>query len=268
MLGGLLGAPVEFVSDSTWTRPCIQDDWQDHPRWSISADNRWWQLLPRLITILAQDAQDRYILCTPSLGGSADVLMNMRGPEGLCLDLLDWRQHIRTTVDSIYEAWHESFDLIWTTASRFQVGVINWVGMWSNQPYHVLECDFNYLIGPRDFREVFLPDIIRQAGLVGRTIFHLDGPGAARHIDTLLEHNEIQAIQYVVGAGNQARRWLPLLKKIQASGRALQIACEGDEVLELAENLQPEGLAFLTSYQTIEQMRFVHQTLQGKRKFL
>jgi hypothetical protein len=265
MLGGLLGAPVEFISDTTWTHACIPDDWSGQPDWTISTHNPWQRLLPELIEVLARDAQENYIFCTPSLGGSADVLMNMRGPEGLCLDLVDRPERIRTAVEAIYQAWRKSYDLIWTTAAQFPVGVINWVGMWSNQPYHVLECDFNYLIGPRDFQEFFLPDLVRQAKAAGRAIFHLDGPGAARHIDMLLEQEEIQAIQYVVGAGNQSRPWLPMLKKIQDRGRALQIACEGNEVLELAENLRPEGLAFLTSFQTTEEMQFVHHSLHKKR---
>ena len=62
-------------------------------------------------------------------------------------------------------------------------------------------CDFNFLIGPREFERLFLPDIARQAATAGRAIFHLDGPGAARHIDALLDLPELQAIQFVPGAG-------------------------------------------------------------------
>jgi hypothetical protein len=190
--------------------------------------------------------------------------MNLRGPEGLCLDLIDHRSRVCTTVDAIYQAWRKGYHRIWDAATQYKVGVINWVGMWSNQPYHVLECDFNYLIGPREFQDFFLPDLLRQAWDVGRAIFHLDGPGAARHIDALLERDEIQAIQYVVGAGNLAWRWLPLMKKVQEKGRALQVVCEGSEVLELAKCLKPDGLAFLTSFPTTEEMLFIHQSLHKK----
>jgi hypothetical protein len=271
MLGGLLGAPVEFVSDTTWTRHFIRDDWSNAPDWAIHADTPWRSYLPALMEILVQDAAGQYVACTPSLGGSADVLLNMRGPDPLCLDLLDRRDDVLAAVNAIYLAWRQAFQLIWDTACPVPkkenpaVGVINWVGMWSNQPYHVLECDFNYLIGPRDFEQLFLPDIERQAREAGRGIFHLDGPGAARHIDALLEVDALQAIQYVAGAGHRAGDWLPMLRKIQKKGKALQIACDGNEVLALSRELEPAGLAFLTGYDREEDMLAIHGQLQKKR---
>jgi hypothetical protein len=266
MLGGLLGAPVDFVSDTTWTRHFIRDDWENAPDWHIHPENSWRAYLPALLETLARDAAGQYITCTPSLGGSADVLLNMRGPDPLCLDLLDRPDTILVAVESVSRAWQEAFALIWNTLispdpSAPCVGVINWVGMWSNQPYHVLECDFNYLIGPREFERFFLPDIERQALAVGRGIFHLDGPGAARHIDALLEIDALQAIQYVAGAGNHAADWLPMLKKIQRKGRALQIACESEEIPELARRLEPNGLAFLTGYNREEDMLAAYHRL-------
>jgi hypothetical protein len=270
MLGGLLGAPVEFVSDTTWTRHFITDDWSNAPDWIIHADNPWRIYLPALLKMLAQDASGQYVACTPSLGGSADVLLNMRGPDALCLDLLDQRNTVRAAIDTIYLAWRESFQLIWDTVCSREIdnhpptGLINWVGLWSNQPYHVLECDFNYLIGPREFEDIFLPDIDRQARDVGRGIFHLDGPGATRHIDALLELESLQAIQYVAGAGHRARSFLPMLRKIQKKGKALQIACDRDEVLELAHELKPAGLAFLTVFDREGEMLQVRKELQTR----
>ena len=125
------------------------------------------------------------------------------------------------------------------------VGAINWAGLWSHQPYHVLECDFNYLIGPRPFRKFFLPEITRQAAAVGRSIFHLDGPGAARHIQSLLDTPEITAIQYVTGAGNSALTHLEMLKTIQKHGRPLQVTVPVQEVVELSRALDPSGLCLL-----------------------
>jgi hypothetical protein len=269
MLGGLLGAPVEFVSDTTWTRHFIRDDWCNAPDWKIHPETAWHSYLPALLDILRQDAAGQYVACTPSLGGSADVLLNTRGPDALCLDLIDRPQVIRAAIEAIYASWKEAFELIWDTLSAEDgkypsSGVINWVGMWSNQPYHVLECDFNYLIGPQDFQRFFLPDIDRQARDVGRGIFHLDGPGAARHIDALLELDSLQAIQYVAGAGNRATDWIKMLHKIQERGKALQIACDSHEIFDLARKLEPEGLAFLTGFDSETDMLRYHDQLQRR----
>ena len=244
-LGMLMGAPVEFVSDSTWTHSFIRQDWSNAPDWKIHEDNPWWQLLPRLLRLNAENAQGRYLTMIPSLGGTADVLLNTRGADQLCMDLVDQPEKIAYAVEQIYATWRQTYQAIWDVSMSMGVGIINWAGLWSNQPYHVLECDFNYMIGPHPFRQLFLPDITRQAAAVGRSIFHLDGPGAARHIQSLLDTSEITAIQYVTGAGNSALTHLEMLKTIQKHGRPLQVTVPVHEAVELSRALDPSGLCLL-----------------------
>ncbi len=241
-LGMLMGAPVEFVSDSTWTHSFIRDDWANAPDWKIHADNSWWQLLPRLLRLNAENARGRYIAMTPNLGATADLLLNTRGADLLCMDLIDQPEKIGPAVEKIHDAWRQAYQAIWEILMGFGVGTINFVGLWSDQPYHVLECDFNYMIGPRPFRTHFLPEITRQAAAVGRSIFHVDGPGAARHIQALLDTPEITAIQYVTGAGNSALTHLDMLKAIQKRGFPLQVTVTGQEAVALSRKLDPSGL--------------------------
>ena len=175
-LGMLMGAPVEFVSDSTWTHSFIRDDWSNAPDWKIHTDNPRWQLLPRLLQLNAENARGRYIAMTPNLGATADLLLNTRGADLLCMDLIGQPEKIGPAVEKIHDAWRPAYQAIWEILMDLGVGAINFVGLWSDQPYHVLECDFNYMIGPRPFRSHFLPEITRQAAAVGRSIFHVDGP--------------------------------------------------------------------------------------------
>ncbi len=245
-LGMLLGAPIEFTGGTTWTHAFINDDWSNAPQWQIHADNPWWQLLPRLLQLNAQTAIGRYIPMNPSLGGTGDVLLNTRGSDKLSMDLVDQPEKISASVEAIFQAWQIGFEKIWQTTTAVGAGAINWVGLWSDQPYHVLECDFNYMIGPRPFQSLFLPEIARQAAAAERSIFHLDGPGAARHCNALLDTPEITAIQYVTGAGNSALTKLEMLKRIQGRRRPLQVTVHDlGEALELARQLDPRGLCLL-----------------------
>ena len=122
------------------------------------------------------------------------------------------------------------------------------MGLWSNVPYHVLECDFNYMIGPRAFGQLFLPEIAAQAAAVGRSIFHLDGPGASRHWKALVNTPEITAIQYVTGAGNQTMEKIEMLQAIQKAGRPLQVTVEAGQALEVSRHLDPAGLCLLIEH--------------------
>lgn len=247
MLSGLLGGRTEFLSDTTWTHSYIQDDWENEPDWLIREDHPWWTIFHALFEITARNAPGRFLVMGPDLGGSGDVLLNLRGAEKLCLDVIDQPDRVKKAVDAIYPSWRKAYREMWSICYRHRAGFIHWAGLWSNQAYMIPACDFNYLIGHKAFNELFLEDIARQAATIGRAIFHLDGPGAAKHCDALLEIPEIQAIQYVTGAGNSALTHLKMLKNIQAKGRSLQVIAPASEVLELCSELRPESLNVVVS---------------------
>ncbi len=244
-LGGLFGGRVEFKEDTTWTHACINDDWSNEPAWIIAEDNPWWKMMLARLDQAALHAPGRYVITVPALGGSADVLLNLRGASQLCIDVIDKPGKITAALDKIYAAWRHAFSASYRHTVERGAGVMRWANLWSNRPYFVTECDFNYMISPRQFERLFLPDIARIARTAGRSLFHLDGPNATRHIDTLLAVPEIQAIQYVPGAGApSALKWVELFRKIQRAGKSLQILCLPEEVLPLCDELKPAGLAF------------------------
>jgi len=245
MLGGLLGADTEFGAGTTWTHAFIRDDWSNAPDWDIREDTRFWKLLVRLMRMVSEDASGRYLVRTPDLGGSADVLLNLRGSGELCVDVLEKPDVVRAAVDAIYPSWRKGFTELYRVALSHGAGLIHWIGMWSDESYMIPACDFGYLIGPQPFERVFLADIARQAATAGRAVFHLDGPGSTRHLDALLDIPEMRAIQYVPGAGTpSALPWVDMLRRIQDRGRSLVVCCEPSEVLRLCEVLKPEGLMF------------------------
>ena len=244
LIGGFLGGTIEFGSDTTWTHPFINDDWSNAPDWQLRDDHPLLQRFRQLTELGAQDCAGRYLVCTPDLGGSADVLLNLRGSSALCLDVIEQPDRVRGAIEAIYPAWERAFAELYQIATAHNAGLIHWLGLWASRPYMIPACDFNFLIGPAEFEKICLPDIAKQAATAGRAVFHLDGPGAARHIDALLQVPELQAIQFVPGEGTpSALPWVPMFRKIQAAGRALYVVCPTDEVLALCAALRPEGLA-------------------------
>jgi len=244
-LGAMLGADTEVGADTLWTRAFIDDAWANAPNWSFPEASPWFDTLRALAERAAQEAPGRFLVCTPDLGGAADVLLNLRGSSELCMDAIAQPERIREAVDALYPAWHKAFaELYCAAVSRHGAGLVHWLTLWSDKPYVVPACDFNFLIGPAEFESLFLPDIARQCATVGRAVFHLDGPGAARHIDALLEVPQLDAIQFTPGAGTpSALPWIDMFRKIQARGRSLLVFVPAGEVLELCEALSPKGLA-------------------------
>lgn len=244
LLGGLVGGQIEYGADTTWTHPFIKDDWSNAPDGTIPDNHPTWHRLRQLTQLIAADCPGRYLLGTPDLGGSADVLLNLRGSSGLCVDAIDRPALVRDSIDALYPAWHRVFTELYRLGLAGGGGLIHWLQIWSSRPYLIPACDFNFMIGPDEFTSLCLPDIARQAATVGRAVFHLDGPGAARHIDALLEVPEIQAIQFSPGTGTpSALAWVEMFRQIQDRGRAVYIFAPAGEVLALADALRPEGLA-------------------------
>jgi hypothetical protein len=85
------------------------------------------------------------------------------------------------------------------------------------------------------------------------SIYHLDGPNALPHLDTLLNEPSITGIQWVPGAGNApmgSKEWLPLYKKIQKANKNVVIDSSPEYVSTLYKNLDPKGLFVRSFYRS------------------
>jgi hypothetical protein len=93
------------------------------------------------------------------------------------------------------------------------------------------------------FDDVFLAGIVEECRHLEASIYHLDGPGALQHLDSLLEIRELNSIQWVYGAGHgRASDWLHVYRRCQVAGKGLQIDIQPDELETLMANLHPEGV--------------------------
>lgn len=107
----------------------------------------------------------------------------------------------------------------------------------------IVQCDFSALISPAHFEEFCLPEIQRQCAMLDTSIYHLDGPDAIRHLDMILEIKDLDAVQWVAGAGKPgAKGWLPLLQRIQKAGKSVIVATPPGDVQEILSVLSPKGL--------------------------
>ncbi|NSW53203.1 MAG: hypothetical protein HPY85_11915 [Anaerolineae bacterium] len=242
----LAGAEPIFVSDTTWYEHTINDDWSNAPDWRFRDDNPWQVLLRQLLAMVADDARGRYFVCTPNLGGTDEVLLNLRGSAKLCMDAIDQPEKIIQAVQAIHPEWERMTALLYESILSRGAGLIQWQMLWSNQPYTLPSSDFNAMLGPRHFKQLFLPDIEQRARTVGRASFHLDGPDAARHIDALIACDALDVIQFTPGDGAApARSYTEMFRNVQQAGKSLLIACTQADVLPLCQALDPKGLAFL-----------------------
>jgi hypothetical protein len=249
-----LGAPYRLVagSDSAWADP-IFEDWATRPPLVFDPANSWWQISRRLLDAGAQRAPGRYYVGVPDLNAPTEVVALLRGTEPLLMELLERPEEIKKAMDEANVAWLRAWEASIGVIHQWIGGYFYWINIWSDVPSIDLQCDVSCMVSPRVFQDVFLPAIEQQTRWVERTIYHLDGPDAIRHLDALLALPRLSGIQWVPGAGAAPMsKWIPLLRRIQARGKLLVLSCEPREVETLLTELEPEGVCLQTSCPTQE----------------
>lgn len=257
ILSAYLGCPYRLVpvSNSGWASPIIEN-WQVRPALAFDPHNAWWLLSKQLLQAAARRAPGRYYVGVPDLNGPGEILARLRGEERLAIDLLEQPELVQAALHEANAAWLRYWEAAVGIIHQLVGGYFYWMGIWSDRPSIDLQCDFSCMISPRMFEALFLPGLEQQTRWIDRTIYHLDGPGAIRHLDLLLSLPALDGIQWVPGAGQPPMSaWVRLLRRIQAKGRLLVLNCEPWEVEILLTELEPEGLLLSTRCSSEEEAR-------------
>ncbi len=110
------------------------------------------------------------------------------------------------------------------------------------------------MISEEDFRRFVLPYIGEQCREIAYTLYHLDGVDALRHLDAILEIEELNAIQWTPGYGEPQGGdpcWYGLYRKILSSGKSV-MPCwvQPGELHALLDNTGTDGLNILMDFKS------------------
>lgn len=151
------------------------------------------------------------------------------------------------------------FRLTWNEVPKFKSlmkGSTNWMGIWHPERWYVTSCDFSCMISLDMFEELVIEELEEELKFLDASVFHLDGPGAQKHLDRLLQIERLKGVQWVYDAGQPvAAHWLDVLKKIQGAGKCAQINVDPNELHILLENIEPEGMMYLVYAKSEEEAR-------------
>lgn len=95
-----------------------------------------------------------------------------------------------------------AYDLFFEKLKNADMPITSWLPLVSSGRYGIPCNDFSGMISNEMFNELFLDGIRNECSFLDHSIYHLDGPSALRHIDSLLSITELDAIPLVPGAGN------------------------------------------------------------------
>jgi hypothetical protein len=240
------GCDLFFTETTSWSSPVIHccDDWSRLLDTPPDFDNRYWRTVEQMTDLAIERCQGRYLVGLTDLHGSYDTLAALRDPMQLCLDLVDCPELVCRAGRHVAESFAPAFERLYTKVSAAGFGATTWLPVIHQGRAYVPSCDFWCMVSAQVARDLIWPAVLVEMAPLERTIFHLDGPQALRHLNLLLDLPSLNAVQWVYGAGNgPAARWLHVYRQIRQAGKSLQlIAQDPADALAVLAQLGPEGV--------------------------
>jgi 5-methyltetrahydrofolate--homocysteine methyltransferase len=183
----------------------------------------WWLRIVDLYRTAQRRFQGQVQLDMTDLGGNLDIASTFRPNEHLLLDLYDCPEDVTRLAWETHTAWWQAFEGL-SREANLNPGYTAWCPIFSEDPYYMLQCDFCYMIGPKQFETFVLPELAATCRKLKNPFYHLDGPGQLAHLDALLSIPELKGIQWVPGSGQpDVTQWPEVYRKIRAAGKLIQV---------------------------------------------
>jgi len=223
MMAAFMGADLVNGAETSWFVP-VEDEQIADIEWEYDPDNEWFV---RVCDVM-RAAMDRWggqvLVGNTDLGANLDVVSSFRPGHRLPLDLYDHPDEVKRLGRRVRELWWRYFDEFQRILLPENPGYTDWTPIHSEEPYSMLQCDFCYMISPDMFDEFVKPEIVAMCRDLPNSFYHLDGPGELPHLDSLLEIEELDGIQWVPGAGApEIDQWPEVYRKIRRAGKLIQI---------------------------------------------
>ncbi len=138
-----------------------------------------------------------------------------------------------------------------------------WWPILSRGRTYMTQCDFNALISPKVFAELFAGELGAIFGKLDNAAYHLDGIGTEVHVPALLGEEGLQCIQWVPAPGTSALKHSRMLREIQEAGVSVTFFISPEEVERACREFDPRRLLLNITCESEAQAReLVENTLR------
>ena len=234
----------EDSGDTNWSVPFI-DSWETAPPLRLDPDNSYFRRMVEFHRLAAEKMYGKVLLSPIDLHSNMDLLAAARGPQRLCMDLLDSPELIDTAMDQARAVFRELWSTLAAAGRMDEAGYCQ--GMYSMEGAATLQCDFSCMISPAMFRRWVLPALEEEAAIVKHALYHWDGPGAVVHMPDLLASAGLHTLAYVHGDGHgRLSDYVDLFKAVQKGGKAVSFGGSPDEIKAMHRQLAPNKVMYST----------------------
>lgn len=237
------GCNLDFSETTSWAQPIIQN-YNDLDSLKFNPANEYYQKILSLTEYALNHCDGKFMVGYTDLHPGLDCASALRGIHETCLDIYDNEEHLKQLIDICIRDFQNIYDRFDSLLKSHNQLSVTWMNIPSFGKMHIPSCDFSDFISCKQFEEFCLPSLLQEVKPMTHNIFHVDGKGVAKHLDMILDVNEIQAIQWVQGVGQDMpiMQWLPLIKKVLRKGKSIVLDIKKQELEGIIDALSPEGL--------------------------
>jgi hypothetical protein len=237
------GCPLIFGDYGTsWSEP-ILTDWDQADNLCLDWESPYLVKLLEMTDALLEIGKDKFITGMPDWHAGGDAIAAIRNPQTLAMDMIDYADEVKEMLVRIEVDYFQIYELFYNKLRGAGQPISTWLPLVCDEKYYVPSNDFSIMISSAMFEEIFLPGLIRECQFLDRSIYHLDGPGALRHLDVILSIAELDALQFVPGAGREGyHKWVDVYRRVQAKGKAIEVFCTFQEIDAVMETIDPHGV--------------------------
>lgn len=241
-LAAILGSELEAREDTIWIREKPDFD----GRIVFDENNKWWKLHKDLLQACKARSQGKYLVGCPDLVEGLDVLGSLKGSDNVLMDLVMNPEETLRQLHEINMVYFRVFDEIYDIINVDGEMGFCYFSLWAPGKVAKLQADLSIMISEEDYRTFCQPFLREQCNNIDYTLYHLDGVDAIRHLDAVLEIENLKAVQWTPGYGQPQGgnpKWYPLYKRILSSGKSVMINWVTlDEIAPLIDNIGNQGL--------------------------
>ena len=161
----------------------------------------------------------KLIITGTHLQGSLDCLAAIYDTQRLLLDMAMEPDTVRCALEQVDAAQAEVRIALAEALDVSTWGSLNRFGMYSSGVIDVPQCDLSCMIGRAMFDDFERPFLTKGIAGVAASLYHLDGPDALHHLESLCGIDGLDMIQWMPGEGHYDDNWHELNSRIDSLGK-------------------------------------------------
>ena len=242
ILHGCIGGEADFTAPDTVWFPQFLTDIEEFTSLRFLPEGKWWSLIRASTEALFEEVGEEIVVSFTDIGGAADIIASAVGTEQLLFDCVERPAAVKAAVEHCHKLWMEAYELNYSYLRPHQDVTTPWWPVVSPGRTYMTQCDFNAMISPQAFADLFAGELGAIWRALDDACYHLDGIGTEPHVPALLGQGNLKCVQWVPAPGTSALLHAPMLRQIQEAGVNITFGLNPEEVEQAIRAFDPRRL--------------------------